>query len=59
MDAVRALLDQLGVLTDAMRDSIVALDSSAVSLKETMDVAVTRAALSPSCRPLVPPWFQC
>ena len=50
-DAVCTLLDQLGVSTESMRDSIVVIDSSSVPLKETMVGAATHAALSPS-RPL-------
>ena len=51
-DAVCALLDQLGVATESMRDSIVVIDSSSVSLKEAMVDAATHAALSHSCSPL-------
>ena len=51
-DAVCAMLDQLGVCTESMKYSDAVIDSSSVSLKETMVGATTHAALSPSTRPL-------
>ena len=44
-DAVCELLDQLGVSTESMRDSIVVIDSSSVSFRETMVGAAAHAAL--------------
>ena len=47
-DAVCALLDQLGVSMESMRVSILVVESSSVSLRETMVDAAANAAPSPS-----------